>query len=41
MKANVWAMAQRWPLVRLVACAVWLTALASMVSWATGYALEL
>ena len=28
-------------LVRLVACAAWLIALASIVSWATGYALAL
>lgn len=28
-------------LVRLVACSTWLVALASLVTWATGYAVQL
>lgn len=40
LQARAWR-TMRPALVRFVACAAWLIALGSVVSWATGYALEL
>lgn len=40
LQARAWR-AMNHATVRFFACAAWLIALASIVSWATGYALEL